>query len=86
MNKKKEVVKEETTFDKGMNHITGLLIKCMVVICILVFVIYGMIRGNLSSAILFSLSVAVGITPSMLHMIVNVNLTKEVNLLLKRIH
>ena len=84
MNKKKEVVKEETTFDKGMNHITGLLIKCMVVICILVFVIYGMIRGNLSSAILFSLSVAVGITPSMLPMIVNVNLTKGSQSLAKK--
>ena len=63
MNKQKEVVKEETTFDKGMNHITGLLIKCMVIICILVFVIYGMIRGNINQAILFALSVAVGITP-----------------------
>ena len=76
MNMKKEVVKDETSFDKGMNHITGLLIKCMVIICILVFIIYGMIRGNINEAILFSLSVAVGITPSMLPMIVNVNLTK----------
>ena len=84
MNKKKEVVKEETSFDKGMNHITGLLIKCMVIICILVFIIYGMIRGNISEAILFSLSVAVGITPSMLPMIVNVNLTKGSKALAKK--
>lgn len=84
MNKKKEVVKEETTFDKGMNHITGLLIKCMVIICILVFIIYGMIRGNMNEAILFALSVAVGITPSMLPMIVNVNLTKGSKSLAKK--
>ncbi len=84
MNKKKEVVKEETAFDKGMNHITGLLIKCMVVICILVFIIYGLIRNNLNSAILFALSVAVGITPSMLPMIVNVNLTKGSKSLAKK--
>ena len=84
MNSKKEVVKEETTFDKGMNHITGLLIKCMVLICILVFVIYGMIRGNINQAILFALSVAVGITPSMLPMIVNVNLTKGSKALAKK--
>ena len=84
MNKKKEVVKEKTTFDIGMNHITGLLIKYMIAICILVFVIYGMIRGNLSDAILFSLSVAVGITPSMLPMIVNVNLTKGSKALAKK--
>ncbi len=76
MNKKKEVVKVETSFDKGMNHITSLLIKCMIVICILVFGIYGMLRGNIKEALLFALSVAVGITPSMLPMIVNVNLTK----------
>jgi Mg2+-importing ATPase len=84
MNKKKEVVKEETSFDKGMNHITGLLIKCMVIICIMVFIIYGMIRGNINEAILFSLSVAVGITPSMLPMIVNVNLTKGSKALAKK--
>ena len=84
MNKKKEIVKEETSFDKGMNHITGLLIKCMVIICILVFIIYGMIRGNINSAILFALSVAVGITPSMLPMIVNVNLTKGSKSLAKK--
>ena len=84
MNKKKEVVKEETSFDKGMNHITGLLIKCMVIICILVFIIYGMIRGNMNEAILFALSVAVGITPSMLPMIVNVNLTKGSKSLAKK--
>ena len=84
MNKKKEVIKEETAFDKGMNHITGLLIKCMVIICILVFIIYGMIRGNINEAILFSLSVAVGITPSMLPMIVNVNLTKGSKSLAKK--
>ena len=84
MNKKKEIVKDETAFDKGMNHITGLLIKCMVIICILVFIIYGMIRNNINEAILFALSVAVGITPSMLPMIVNVNLTKGSKSLAKK--
>ncbi len=84
MNKQKEVVKEETSFDKVMGHITSLLIKCMVIICILVFIIYGMIRGNINEAILFSLSVAVGITPSMLPMIVNVNLTKGSKSLAKK--
>ena len=84
MNMKKEVVKEDTTFDKGMNRITSLLIKCMVIICILVFIIYGMIRGNINEAFLFALAVAVGITPSMLPMIVNVNLTKGSKALAKK--
>ena len=76
MNNRKEVVKEETSFDRGMSRITSLLIKYMVIISILVFIIYGLIRGNMKEAILFALSVAVGITPSMLPMIVNVNLTR----------
>ena len=84
MNKKKIPVKEETAFDKGMDHITYLLIRCMIMICILVFIIYGFIRGNIEEAILFALSVAVGITPSMLPMIVNVNLTKGSKSLAKK--
>ena len=84
MNKDKEVVKDETTFDKGMNRITMLLIRCMVIISVTVFVIYGLIRGNMNQAILFALSVAVGITPSMLPMIVNVNLTRGSKALAKK--
>ena len=84
MNTKQEVIKEETAFDMGMNHITALLIRYMVVISIAVFIIYGMIRGNMKEAILFALSVAVGITPSMLPMIVNVNLTRGSKALAKK--
>ena len=84
MNNRKEVVKEETSFDRGMSRITSLLIKYMVIISILVFIIYGLIRGNMKEAILFALSVAVGITPSMLPMIVNVNLTRGSKALAKK--
>lgn len=84
MNKKKQVVKNETTFDQGMNRITTLLIRYMVLISVLVFIIYGMLRGNIKEALLFALSVAVGITPSMLPMIVNVNLTKGSKSLAKK--
>ena len=84
MNVKKEVVKEETTFDKGMNRISSLLIRYMVIISVSVFIIYGIIRGNMKEAILFALSVAVGITPSMLPMIVNVNLTRGSKALAKK--
>ena len=84
INMKKETVKEDTTFDNGINHITALLIKCMIIICFLVFIIYGMIRNNINEALLFALAVAVGITPSMLPMIVNVNLTKGSKALAKK--
>mgnify|MGYP002544312231 FL=1 len=68
--------KELTNFDKGMKNITNMLIKYMIFICLVVLVIDGIIKNNFNEAILFALSVAVGITPSMLPMIVNVNLTK----------
>ena len=48
------------------------------------FAIYGLIRQNFLEAILFALSVAVGITPSMLPMIVNVNLTRGTKVLAKK--
>ena len=60
-----------------MNGITKLLIKYMIVVSIAVFIIYAFIRKDILETILFALSVAVGITPTMLPMIVNVNLTKE---------
>ena len=56
----------------------------MVVVSIAVFVIYAFIRHDLMEALLFALSVAVGITPSMLPMIVNVNLTKGSKTLAKK--
>jgi P-type Mg2+ transporter len=68
--------KEITNFDKGMAKITNLLIGYMIGVCLFVLIVNGIIKGNFNEAVLFALSVAVGITPSMLPMIVNVNLTK----------
>ena len=48
----------------------------MIAVCLFVIVVDGLIKHNFNEALLFALSVAVGITPSMLPMIVNVNLTK----------
>lgn len=76
--------KEPTNFEKGMSSITKLLIRYMIVVSIAVFVIYGLLRHDIVGAILFALSVAVGITPSMLPMIVNVNLTKGSKSLAKK--
>ena len=84
MSKEIDNKKEITNFEKGMNNITKLLIKYMVVVSIAVFVIYAFVRHNLMEALLFALSVAVGITPSMLPMIVNVNLTKGSKTLAKK--
>ena len=79
-----ETKKPVTNFNLGMKHISNLLIKYMVVVCIVVVIIDGVIKKNINEAILFALSVAVGITPSMLPMIVNVNLTKGSRSLAKK--
>lgn len=84
MSKEVETKKEPTNFEKGMNNITKMLIRYMFVVSVAVFVIYGFIRKDWLEAILFALSVAVGITPSMLPMIVNVNLTRGTKVLAKK--
>lgn len=76
MNKEISKKKEPTNYTKEMDSITKLLIKCMIIVSVSVFILFGVIRNNWAEAFLFALSVAVGITPSMLPMIVNVNLTK----------
>src|SRR5574344_2880792 len=74
----------KTNFDIGIDKVTKLLIRYMLITCPIVFVINGVLRGNMMEALLYSLSVAVGITPSMLPMIVNVNLTKGTKELAKK--
>ncbi len=67
---------EETSFDRGVRSFTWLMIRFMVVMVLAVFFIVGLTKGNWLAALLFGLSVAVGLTPEMLPMIVTVNLAK----------
>ncbi len=66
----------ETDFDRGIRSFTWLMIRFMVVMVCAVFFIVGMSMGNWIEALLFGLSIAVGLTPEMLPMIVTVNLAK----------
>jgi len=66
----------ETSFDKGVNSVSWLLIRFMLVMVPLVFVINGFTKGNWLEALLFAIAVAVGLTPEMLPMIVTANLAK----------
>ncbi len=84
MNKKIDSKKEKTAFDEGIDKITQLLINYMIIVCLLVFIVYGFIRKDFLEASLFALSVAVCITPSMLPMIINVNLTRGTKELSKK--
>jgi Mg2+-importing ATPase len=65
-----------SSFDQGLNRFTWLLLRFMAVMVPLVFLINGIGKGNWLEAFLFALSVAVGLTPEMLPMIVTVCLSK----------
>jgi P-type Mg2+ transporter len=67
---------EETSFDKGTRSFTWLMIRFMLVMTCTVFLIVGITKGDWLEALLFGLSIAVGLTPEMLPMIVTVNLAK----------
>ena len=68
--------RELTSFDKGVNHFTWLMIRFMMVMAPAVFLINGVTKHNWLEALLFAMAVAVGLTPEMLPMIVTVNLAK----------
>ena len=63
-----------TSFDKGINQFTWLMIRFIAVMVPAVFLINGLSKQNWLDAFLFAIAVAVGLTPEMLPMIVTVNL------------
>ncbi len=65
-----------TAFDKGITKVSLLLIRFMVVMVPFVFLVNGITKGDWFDAFIFAISVAVGLTPEMLPMIVTANLSK----------
>jgi Mg2+-importing ATPase len=65
-----------TSFDKGINKFTWLMIGFIAVMVPAVFLINGLSKHDWLEAFLFAMAVAVGLTPEMLPMIVTVNLSK----------
>ena len=65
-----------TSFDKGINQFTWLMIRFIAVMVPAVFLINGLTKHNWLEAFLFAVAVAVGLTPEMLPMIVTVNLSQ----------
>lgn len=63
-------------FDKGASSIARVLVRFMVTLVPVVFVAAGLTKNNWASAFLFALSVAVGLTPEMLPMVISACLAK----------
>jgi len=74
----------QTAFQTGINKVSWLLIRFMLVMAPLVLLINGFTKGDWLEAFLFALSVAVGLTPEMLPMIVTSTLAKGAVLLSRK--
>ncbi|MEG2835230.1 magnesium-translocating P-type ATPase [Anaerorhabdus sp.] len=65
-----------TNFEKGINSVSMVFVRFMLIMAPIVFLMNGFTKGNWLEAFLFAISIAVGLTPEMLPMIVSVNLAK----------
>jgi len=74
----------KTSFEKGVNSVSVLLIKFMLIMVPIVFFMNGITTGRWLEALLFAVSIAVGLTPEMLPMIVTSNLAKGAVSMAKR--
>lgn len=66
----------ESNFDKGIRQFTWLMIRLMLIFVLIIFGVNAFLKGDPLQALLFALSVAVGLTPEMLPMLVAINLSK----------
>lgn len=66
----------KTAFEKGVNSVSWVLIRFMLIMVPVVLFINGFTKGDWIQALLFAISVAVGLTPEMLPMIVTACLAK----------
>lgn len=66
----------KTTFEKGVNSVSWVLIRFMLLMVPVVLFVNGLTKGDWMQASLFAISIAVGLTPEMLPMIVTTSLAK----------
>lgn len=66
----------ETSFEEGVKSVSVLLIRFMLIMVPIVFLINGLTKKDWLGALLFAISIAVGLTPEMLPTLVSTNLAK----------
>ncbi|MFA5090100.1 MAG: magnesium-translocating P-type ATPase [Candidatus Omnitrophota bacterium] len=76
LSRKLATMRVQTSFDKGIHRFTWLMIRAMFFMVLFIFAINALRRGSFIESLLFSLGVAVGLTPEMLPMLVTINLSK----------
>lgn len=66
----------KTSFERGVDSVSKLLVRMMLVMVPVVFLINGLSKGDWPNAFLFAVSIAVGLTPEMLPVIMTSTLAK----------
>ena len=66
----------KTSFERGVDSVSGLLVRMMLVMVPVVFLINGFTKNDWSTALLFAVSIAVGLTPEMLPVVMSSTLAK----------
>jgi Mg2+-importing ATPase len=66
----------KTSFERGVDSVSRLLVRMMLVMVPIVFLINGLAKDNWPGALLFAISIAVGLTPEMLPVIMTSTLAK----------
>lgn len=66
----------KTSFERGVDSVSKLLVRMMLVMVPVVFLINGLSKGDWPNAFFFAVSIAVGLTPEMLPVIMTSTLAK----------
>lgn len=77
-------LKPETSFQKGLSQFSGLIVKIVAVMIFLILAVNLALGHKILDSVLFSLAIAVGITPELLPVVVTVSLSYGAGKLLKK--
>ena len=69
-------VNEKNSFEKGVDDVSKLLIKFMLVMVPIILVVNLLTKGDLWNSLIFAITIAVGLTPEMLPVIMTSTLAK----------
>jgi Mg2+-importing ATPase len=76
--------RQPTSFQSGVNKVSWLMLRFMLVMTPIVLLLNGFTKHNWSDAFLFAIAIAIGLTPEMLPMIVTSTLAKGAVLLSRK--
>lgn len=68
--------KSKNSFERGVDSVSNLLMRFMLVMVPVIFVVNGLTKGDWGAALLFAVTMAVGLTPEMLPMIMTSTLAR----------